>query len=95
MNLEDEQKKMSERQPEPSPDSWLTVSMVARKWKMSPESASAILQRYRGRQGFLDAGSHGDLKRTHARPRDHSRLASTAESHRRRSAKVMSYPVVP
>ena len=68
MTLKDDQNEMRSRQPEPSPDSWLTVSMVARKWKMSPESASAILQRYRGRQGFLDAGSHGDLKR-HTRAR--------------------------
>jgi hypothetical protein len=67
-NLKKAQEEMRARQSEPAPTEWYTVSMISRKWKMSPETASLILQKYRGRQGFMDAGSHGDTKR-HTRAR--------------------------
>jgi hypothetical protein len=75
-NLRDEQAAMRQRQPEPDPAEWFSVSRIAKRWKFSPESVSLVLQRYRGRQGFLDKGSKGDLKK-HVRAYAQIRISPT------------------
>ena len=66
--LKQDQHEMQERESAPAPDEWYTVTRISKRWKMSPESVSLIVSRYRNRQGFMDAGSHGDTKR-HTRAR--------------------------
>jgi hypothetical protein len=50
----------------PSADGWASVHTLALKWGCSNNTVSRRLEKYRGREGFMDRGSKGSTK-THTR----------------------------
>jgi hypothetical protein len=72
--LQDDQAEMRARESASDPEAWFTVTRIAKRWKFSAESVSVVLQRYRGRTGFLDKGSKGNLK-THTRAYSQIRIS--------------------
>jgi hypothetical protein len=62
-----------------------TMKMIAERWNCSEDKVGRELEKYRGRDGFMDLGSHGSrYTRKYAIPRIHPTLLAEIEHDRRK-----------
>ena len=75
---------------QPSPEAsekpfFWSIKRVAERWDVSEDKAARELEKYRGRDGFMDQGSHGSrFRRKRAIIRIHPTLLEQIERDRRR-----------
>jgi hypothetical protein len=49
--------------PDADPPVFSTVEIVAKRWNCGVDKAASILEQHRGEPGFMDLGSHADVRK--------------------------------